>query len=194
MAKPWKKPAATFDGAHADHLLIGVDLVAAAGGEAGGGGDRVGQRHQRDADRGEEQRSDIGGARPGDGRRGHALGQRTGDRDPLGRQVEHRRDDGGADDGHEHRRDLGGEPGQHQQQREHGDAEHERRPVGLVEVGDELADLVDEPVGVGGEAEQLGELADDDGDGQAVHVADLDLLGEQAGDEAELAEARGRSR
>ena len=52
-----------------------------------------------------------------------------------------------------------------------------------------VAHLVDEAVGVGREAEQLGQLPDDDGDGQAVHVADLDLVGEQVGDEAELADA-----
>ena len=68
-------------------------------------------------------------------------------------------------------------------------AEHQRGGVGRVEVGDELADLVDEPVGIGREAEQLRELTDDDGDAQPVHVADLDLLREQSGDEAELAEA-----
>ena len=34
MAKPWKNPAAMFDGAHADHLLVRVDLVASAGREA----------------------------------------------------------------------------------------------------------------------------------------------------------------
>ena len=49
--------------------------------------------------------------------------------------------------------------------------------------------LVDEAVGVGREAEQLGELAHDDRDREPVHVADLHLLGEQVGDEAELAEA-----
>ena len=48
--------------------------------------------------------------------------------------------------------------------------------------------LVDEAVGVGREAAQLGELSDDDGDGQAVHVADLDLARQQVGDEPELAD------
>ena len=33
-AKPWKNPAAMFDGPDADHLLVGVDLVTASGGEA----------------------------------------------------------------------------------------------------------------------------------------------------------------
>ena len=45
-------------------------------------------------------------------------------------------------------------------------------------------------VRVGREAEELGELADDDRDRQPVHVADLDLLGQQVGDEPELAEAQ----
>ena len=49
-------------------------------------------------------------------------------------------------------------------------------------------DLVDEAVGVGGEAEQLRQLADDDRDRQPVHVADLHLAGQQVGDEAELAD------
>ena len=42
--------------AHPDHLLVGLDLVAAPGGEAGGRGDRVGERHERDADRRDQQR------------------------------------------------------------------------------------------------------------------------------------------
>ncbi len=80
------------------------------------------------------------------------------------------------------------EPRQHEQDEQTGDADGQRRRVGLVETGDERPNLVDEVVGVGREAEQLGKLADDDGDAETVHVADLDLLGEQVGDEAELAE------
>ena len=53
-----------------------------------------------------------------------------------------------------------------------------------------VAQLVEEAVGVGGEAEQLRQLADDDRDGQAVHVADLHLAREQVGDEAELGDAQ----
>ena len=52
----------------------------------------------------------------------------------------------------------------------------------------------EERVGVGGEAEQLRQLSDDDRDAEAVHVADLHLLGEEVGDEPELARARARSR
>ena len=49
--------------------------------------------------------------------------------------------------------------------------------------------LLHESVGVGREAEQLGELTDDDRDREAVHVADLDLARQQIGDEAELRDA-----
>ena len=58
----------------------------------------------------------------------------------------------------------------------------------VVEVLEELAQLVEEAVGVGGEAEQLRQLADDDRDREAVHVADLHLARQQVGDEAELAD------
>ena len=50
-------------------------------------------------------------------------------------------------------------------------------------------DLLQEGVGVGGEAEQLRQLAHDDRDRKAVHVADLHLLGEEVRDEPESAEA-----
>ena len=60
--------------------------------------------------------------------------------------------------------------------------------VRLVDSLDERLDLVEEAVGVGGEAEELRQLADDDRDRQAVHVADLHLLREQVGDEPELPE------
>ena len=46
--------------------------------------------------------------------------------------------------------------------------------------------LVDQAVGVDREAEELGQLAHDDGESQAVHVADLGRLGQELGDEPEL--------
>ena len=51
-----EEPGRDVRSAHADHLLIGLDLIAAARRETRGGGDRVGQRHERDAHRGDQQR------------------------------------------------------------------------------------------------------------------------------------------
>jgi hypothetical protein len=52
---------------------------------------------------------------------------------------------------------------------------------------DEPAELFDEAVSVDGEAEELGELADQDGQRQSVHVTEHRRLRQQVGDEAELA-------
>ena len=83
----------------------------------------------------------------------------------------------------------GSEPRQHEQDDEHAQPDDQRRRVGLVDVAEELLDLVDEPVRVGREAEELRQLAHDDRDAEPVHVADLHLAREQVGDEAELPEA-----
>ena len=77
---------------------------------------------------------------------------------------------------------------QHEQHDEHAQADGERGALGGVEVLEPRAQLVDEAVGVGGEAAQLRELPHDDGDGEAVHVTDLHLARQQVGDEPELAE------
>ena len=50
--------------------------------------------------------------------------------------------------------------------------------------------LLDESAAAGIEAEDLGQLADQDGERNAVQVAQADRLGEQVGDEAELRQAR----
>ena len=189
-----EEPGGDVGRADADHLLVGVDLVAAAGREARRRGDRVGQGDERDAQRGDEQRHHVAEAGPGEGRRRDALGQRADRGDALRGEVERGGDavaptTATSTGGH-----PGGEPRQDEQHDEHGDADEQRGGVGLVQALDELLDLVEEAVGVGREAEELRQLADDDRDAQAVHVADLHLLGEQVGDEAELAQPRGRSR
>ena len=76
----------------------------------------------------------------------------------------------------------------------HPQPDHQRRSDGAVEAEHEGLDLGPETLGVSREAEQLGQLADDDDDRQSVHVADLHLVGEQVGDEAEPPDRPGRSR
>ena len=189
MAKPWKNPAAMFDAPMPTISWLGsissprraakavavaivsvsdTSVMPSAATKSGTRSLVLGPWHRR---------------------RRNTLGQWPGHLDAHGGESEHGGDDGGTDHGDEHGRDLLGEAGQHEQEDEHRAPEEEGPGVGLVEVGDELTDLVDEAVGVGGEAEELGELADDDRDAEAVHVADLHLLREQVGDEAELSEA-----
>ena len=50
--------------------------------------------------------------------------------------------------------------------------------------------FVEQAVGLHREAEQLGQLTDDDREGEAVQVADLRRLGQQVRHEAEPREAR----
>jgi hypothetical protein len=75
-----------------------------------------------------------------------------------------------------------------EQDDEHTNSNDQRGSLGLIEVLRELANLGDERVGVGREADQLGQLSDDDRDRQPVHVADLDLARQQVGNEPEFAE------
>ena len=74
-------------------------------------------------------------------------------------EIEQRGDHGGPDDRDQHGGDLAREAGEDEEDRQRGQAEQERRRVALVEPGHERPDLVDEAVGIGREAAELGELA-----------------------------------
>ena len=98
-------------------------------------------------------------------RRGRqSLRQRAHGLHTVGAEVEHRGDQRGADDRDEHGGHLLRDARQDQQHRERGEPERQRRRVRLVEARDERLRLRDEPVGVGGEPEELRQLADDDRD------------------------------
>ena len=99
-----EEPGGDVRGPDADHLLVRIDLVAAPGGEARRGGDRVGQRDERDSERRDQQRRDVAHLRPGDARRREALRERSDRRDPFVGQAEDGRDRGRADHGDEDRR------------------------------------------------------------------------------------------
>ena len=136
-AKPWKNPAAMLAAPMPIISWSGFDLVTPPGREARGRGDGVGERHERDAHGGEEQGADVAEARPGEGGLGDALRQRTDGGHALVGEPERGRHDGGADDGHQHGRHPACDPGQDEQHGEHGEADRERRQVGLVESLDE---------------------------------------------------------
>ena len=177
--------------ADADHLLVRPHPLATAGVERRGQGDRVGQRHERDPHRGDQQRHDVADVRPRHLGRGQPLGKGA-DRGDV--EVEHGGDDGGADHRDQDGRDRAGEAREHQQHRERDEPDGEGRGVALIEVRDELPHLVDEAVGVRREPAELRQLADDDDDGQSVHVADLDLARQAGRRRTPACRRRARSR
>ena len=90
------------------------------------------------------------------------------------------------DDGDEHGREGRPQALETEDQRQARDADRQRRADGLAvaDAADERARLADQAVRVDGEPEQLGQLADEDGEREAVHVPDLRRLRQQVGDEA----------
>ena len=190
--KPWKKPGGDVGRADADHLLVAVHPLAPAGGERRRRGHRVGQGDHGDGDRAEEQLGQVsttgtvgtvnGGKPCGStpivltpsscrSSRLTASAARTTTTSTAGTfgssRCSSRMPTSEAD------ADRGGRA-----------VDTARRPA----PDDERPGLVDQPVGVDGEAEQLGQLADDDRQRQPVHVADLGRLGQQVGDEPEVGE------
>ena len=73
-------------GADAGELLVAVDLVAAARGEAARGRDRVADGDERDPDRGREQQRDVRQLGPRQGRKREALRQHADHRDTTRRR------------------------------------------------------------------------------------------------------------
>ena len=102
-----------------------------------------------------------------------------------------------SDDRDQHAGDLGQPPLQHQDAATRPTQRRSPAAAGTVSPSATPStnpfELVDEPVGVDGEPEQLGQLADEDRQREPVHVADLGRLGQQVGDEPELRGARRRS-
>ena len=188
IAKPWKRPAAMFAAPIPIISLVGLDLVAASSGEARRRRDGVGERHERDPHCGDEQRSHVVDARPGHAGVGKPCGSEPTVVTPLSassRTADTTVAPTTATSTAGTRRVKRG--------RTSSTASTARPTASVVEsVWSRLLrnawSLGEEPVGVGREAEELRQLAHDDGDGESIHVADLHLAREQVGNETELAE------
>ena len=85
-----EEPGGDVGRPHRHHLLVGVDLVAASRREARGRGDGVGQAHEGDADRAEQERPDVAERGPRQRRSGDALGEHADGVDALGGETERR--------------------------------------------------------------------------------------------------------
>ena len=186
--EPLEQPGGGVGRAHPDHLLVGVDLVAAPGREAGRRRDRVRERHEHDAERRDQQRSEslsgtdgmVGPGAPG-AARPRSRRRRRRDRARAVTRVAPTTATSTAGTFVVTRGRTSSTASV---------ARPTARAVMFVwsrPVTNAFASC-DEAVGIGGEPEELRQLADDDRDREAVHVADLHLLGEQVGDEPELGE------
>ena len=190
--KPWNRPAARF--AAPMPIISWLPLISCPVRAANADAVEIVSARETRAmpDRPGEQRAEIGQADMRDRQRREALGEHPDQADAVVGQVKDRRRGDREHHHDQHRRDLRQPALQHQ---DHtipaiptaaaaATASPLARP--LTNAGD----LADQAVGIDLEPEQLRQLPDQDGQRQAVHVADHRRLGDQVGDEAELGHAR----
>jgi hypothetical protein len=171
-------------------LLVLVDVLAQAGGVAAREDARVGERDEGDPDRGGHEGLEVVERH----RRHVEAGQARGDVADDGQVVGEAQDGdqrGPRDDRDEDAGDLRRDLPQAEDQHERPRAEGERRRVCLVEPRDEVADRRDEALAVDREPEQLRQLIDDDGHGDAHQVAEAHGRRQQLGHEAEARQTTG---
>ncbi len=176
----------------ADHLPVPVDLLARASRERGCRGDRVRERHQRDPERTERERAHVRQRHPRDRERREPLRQRADQRHPTAREVEDRRDRDRCDHDDQDARATSGSHRWRTTIRTRPTtpiAERRRHRLTPRDPVDEPHEFADEPVGVDREPEQFRKLADQDRQGETVHVADHGGLGQQVGDEPQPRDA-----
>ena len=128
--EPLEEAGGDVRGAHADHLLVGLQLVAASCREARRRRDGVGERHEHDADRRHGERADVVERRPRERRRREALRQGPDGRDAISGEVERRRHDRRAGHRDQHRRDARHDARQDEQNDEHPRADQRAPPPG----------------------------------------------------------------
>jgi methionyl-tRNA synthetase len=178
--------------AQAHHLLVRVDIGARARRIDTRQHTGVGERHDGDGPAADQHRNDVGGGDPRDGERRQTLWQGAEDRH-AGACCKVQRTD---DDGRAHHGDQDARQALvafEQQDHRQGDcADHERGRVGLAihhRCGDS-PQVGQRSVAFDRKAEELGQLADQYRQGDAIHVPVADGLGKQLGDEAEARDAR----
>jgi hypothetical protein len=133
------------------------------------------------------QEREVGRVDGGDGERREPLRQRPDELDPVTLEAERVGGRDRDDDRGEHARHPPPEPLQHKHHRERRQADREGGGdrLAVADAAHERPCLGQDAGGVGRESEQLGQLADQDRERQAGHVADHRGLGQQIGDEAE---------
>jgi hypothetical protein len=161
-------------------LTVGLDVVAVLGAHGLGHGGALGVADDGHGDRPRQQPEQVVPAHRRDGRQGDAAVDRADDLDPAGAQVEQRHQ---GDPGHDHGQGGGHggrDPLQAEQDGQAAQPDGGRPAVGVAEVAQQVGGLAEEGAVAGGHAKQLGQLADDDGQPETEHEADLDPGGDEA--------------
>ncbi|MNF79943.1 hypothetical protein D3C84_621740 [compost metagenome] len=150
----------------------------------------IGEGHHGDSAATEHHGGDIDAAEPGQGEGWQALRQIAQHLDALAAQIEEADRQGRQDHHDENARQLL-EALEQQDQRQAAASHGEAIPVGLAGQDGlgQLPDITQGSCVLDGYAEQLGQLTGEDGEGDAVHVAVADRLGQQLGDEAQAQQA-----
>ena len=181
IGKSLKETRGEIGGPEPDHLLIGIDARAHAGGVGAGEDAGVGERYQGDGAAADQNRDDVGVADPRDSERREPLWQGTQHRYICARcQVQHTGDHGRTDHGNQ---DAGHALAVLEQQdhRQRACPDRKRRPV-RSSVQDHLGDgpqISQRPIALDREAEKFGQLADQHRQRDSVHVAIADRLGKK---------------
>ncbi len=190
-ANPPDQAAGRVGTAQGDELLVGVDVVAVPVRRRHARRERLGQRQEHDAGRAGGQVGQVAQADVGQAGRGHAPGDVADDGHAFVGQTQGGREQDGADDRDERTGDAtvdatGDDDDDHRRE-----AQRERGQVGLRQLLHEPDELIEDVPARGLDPEELGQLADRDGDSQAHDEAGDDRFGQELGQEAELEDARG---
>src|SRR5512139_453550 len=189
--KALEEPGGEVGGAEPDHLLVGVDVAAGlrrvdAREHAG-----VGEGNEGDGKTAGEDGTDVGWGDPRNGKGGQALRQgaehlHAGARVEAQRADDERRADHGDQDAGQALAAL-----ERQDRHEGGCADCERGRVGAAfeHRRGNRPQVPQRAAALDREAEQLGQLADQHRQRDAVHVAVADRLGQEFGDEAQARHA-----
>ncbi|MNZ79064.1 hypothetical protein D3C78_976580 [compost metagenome] len=177
-------------GAQADHFLVGVDLGLGARGVGARQHAGVGEGDDGDRAAAEHHGGDVDAAEPGQDEAGQPLGQVAQHLDAELVQVEEANQHG-REDHHDENAGQLLEGFEQQDQRQAAAADGKAVPVGLASGDglDQMPQIEQGAFALDGDAEQLGHLGDQHDQGDAVHVAVADRLGQQLGDEAQAQQA-----
>jgi len=191
LAADWLAPAAGDEAleqagedvgpADGKQLAVGPDGVAVLVGQGLGHGGALGVADHGDGQGAGQQGDQVVPADRRDDEPGRGALDPADDLDPVAGQPEQGdHGDAGQDHGQGRRQGGGQAPGREQ----HGQAAQpdRRRPgVGVVQPGQQVAELGEEVAVALGHAQQLGDLADDDGQPQPEHEPGLDPGRDEAG-------------